>query len=528
MSTGHDVVVIGSGHNGLVCAAYLAAAGLDVHVVEKDTVIGGATSTVERYPGHLTDRGSSAHLMIRHTSIPEELDLASHGLHYIDCDPWGFAPAPPGTDEPPIVFHRDLDATCASITEACGTADAQAYRAFVSRWEVLAGRMMKGFAVRPSAAGLGSAFLGVEDFRDPFGAVQTFLSSGDALLDATFTSERLKAALSWFGAQSGPPMSHPATAPMIGFAALMHTIPPGRAIGGSGALADALASVIRTNGGAITAGAGAAAIRRSGRGWRVETEGGLTLSCSTVVSACHVHTTLDLLTDVLPASTLDAWRRRIRPGFGLGMVVRLGTTDLPRYPGVPVESSARGLQFLVTDRRHLDRRHGVAAAGGLDADPAVLAMSFSSLDPSLAPEGRHELTLWSQWHPRHLADGRSWAAAGPDEADRIIAAADRFAPGLADSVVHRHVQTPEDLERELGLIGGNVMHVEMSLDQMLPMRPHPDLRGYAVPGADGVFLAGASTHPGGGVIGTSGRTVARLVGRRLGTSTRRRRGARAE
>ena len=524
----HDVVVIGSGHNGLTCAAYLARAGLDVHVVEKDTVIGGATSTVERYPGHRTDRGSSAHLMIRHTGIPEELDLASHGLRYVDCDPWGFAPAPPGSDEPPIVFHRDLDATCRSISEACGPADAEAYRAFVSRWGVLAGRMMRGFSVRPTAAGLGFAFLGADDLHDPFGAVQTFLSSGDALLDSLFDSERLKAALSWFGAQSGPPMSHPATAPMIGFAALMHTIPPGRAIGGSGALADALASVVRGHGGTITAGAGATAIARSGRDWRVHTAGGPSLSCSAVVAACHVHTTLDLLSGVLPAPTVDRWRRRIRPGFGLGMVVRLGTTDLPRYPDVPTRVSSHGLQLLVTDRRHLDRRYGVAAAGGLDADPAVLAMSFSSLDPSLAPAGRHELTLWSQWHPRNLADGRPWSDAGAAEADRIIAAADRFAPGLAGSIVHRHVQTPEDLETELGLIGGNVMHVEMSLDQMLPMRPHPDLRGHTVPGADGIFLAGASTHPGGGVIGTSGRTVARLVGRRFGTSTRRRRPARAE
>src|SRR5699024_3298315 len=256
----------------------------------------------------------SAHLMIRHTGIPEELDLASHGLRYVDCDPWGFAPAPPGSDEPPLVFHRDLDATCASISEACGRGDADAYREFVARWDVLAGRMMKGFAARPTAARLGGAFLGPQDLRDPFGAVQTvlssrsgdepplvchrdldatcassseacgrgdadayrefvarwdvlagrmmkgfaarptaarlggaflgpqdlrdpfgavqtFLSSGDALLDSTFSSERLKAALSWFGAQSGPPMSHPATAPMIGFAALMHRVPPGRAIG---------------------------------------------------------------------------------------------------------------------------------------------------------------------------------------------------------------------------------------------------------------------------------------------------------
>ncbi|PAY24349.1 FAD-dependent oxidoreductase [Dietzia natronolimnaea] len=528
MNNRHDVVVIGSGHNGLICAAYIARSGLDVHVVEKDTVLGGATSTVERYPGHRTDRGSSAHLMIRHTGIPEELDLAAHGLRYVDCDPWGFAPAPPGSDDPPIVFHRDLDATCASIAAACGETDAHAYRGFVRRWGVLAGRMMKGFGVRPTASRLGAAFLGRDDLRDPFGAVQTFLASGDALLDQTFTSERLKAALSWFGAQSGPPMSHAGTAPMIGFAALMHQTPPGRAIGGSGALADALVSAVRAAGGSVTAGAGATAIRRAGSGWRVETAGGGSLHCSAVVAACHVHTTLDLLSHELPAAGLDAWRRRIRPGFGLGMVVRLGTTDLPRYPGVSTTTSAHGLQLLVTDRRRLDHRYGVAAAGRLDAEPAVLAMSFSSLDPSLAPAGRHELTLWSQWHPRHLADGRSWSEAGPGEADRIIAAAERFAPGLTDSIVHRHVQTPQDLETELGLIGGNVMHVEMSLDQMLPMRPHPDLAGHTVPGADGVFLAGASTHPGGGVIGTSGRTVARLVGRRLGTSTRRRHRTRAQ
>jgi len=315
---------------------------------------------------------------------------------------------------------------------------------------------------------------------------------------------------------------------MIGFAALMHQIPPGRAIGGSGSLASALASVVHAHGGSIAPGVGATAIRRSGRGWRVETEDGGAMSCSAVVAACHVHTTLDLLSHELPGTLLDRWRRRIRTGFGIGMAVRLATDALPRYPGVPETTSAHGLQLLVTDRRELDRRHGVAAAGGLDADPAVLAMSFSSLDASLAPEGRHELTLWSQWHPRHLADGREWSEAGPGEADRIIAAADRFAPGLADSVIHRHVQTPEDLETELGLVGGNVMHVEMSLDQMLPMRPHPDLRGYTVPGAEGLYLTGASTHPGGGVIGAGGRTVARLVARRLGRSAGRGRGPRAQ
>ena len=515
-----DVVVIGSGHNGLTCAAYLARAGAEVAVLERDTVLGGATSTVERYPGHRTDRGSSAHLMIRHTGIVEELDLAAHGLRYLDCDPWAFAPAPPGSDAPPIVFHHDLQATTDSIARACGPRDAAAYRRFVARWSVLGRRMMAGFAVRPTAPRLGRAFLGPEGVRDPWGTARDFLASGDALLDEYFDSERLKAALAWFGAQSGPPMSQPGTAPMVGFAALMHDIPPGRAVGGSGALAEALLSVLRDRGAEVRAGDGATRVVREGRRWRVDTVSGRSWRARAVVAACHVHTTLDLLEGAVEADRLQRWRRSIRTGFGLGMVVRLGTTGLPDYPGVDRALSSHGLQLLVTDRRQLDRRYGVAAAGGLDADPAVLAMSFSALDPGLAPPGRHELTLWSQWHPRHLADGTPWSSAGEGEADRIVAALESFAPGFAELVVHRHVQTPEDLESELGLLGGNVMHVEMSLDQMLPFRPHRRLSGYTVPGAPGVYLTGASTHPGGGVIGASGRTVAALVGAHLGRSMR--------
>jgi phytoene dehydrogenase-like protein len=167
--------------------------------------------------------------------------------------------------------------------------------------------------------------------------------------------------------------------------------------------------------------------------------------------------------------------------------------------------------LLVADRAQLRRAHTAALTGELPPRPAVLAMSFSALDPSLAPAGRHQTTVWAQWHPYRLACGRAWPDVADAEADRIVAEVDRYAPGFAASIEHRHVQTPQDLAEELGLIGGNVMHVEMSLDQMLMLRPVPELAGYRVPGAPGLYLTGASTHPGGGVNGASGRSAARLL-----------------
>jgi phytoene dehydrogenase-like protein len=532
-----DVAVVGSGHNGLVAACYLARAGLSVEVVESDEVLGGAVSTVERWPGVRVDRGSSAHVIVRHSGIVEELDLAAHGLRYIDCDPWGFAPAPvPGDDGPdgrPLVFSVDLEATCASIAAACGTEDADAYRRFVAVWGPRSRAVVRAFGARPSPGALARSFwpLGAPSGgapRTPGGELAAdFLGSGDALLDRWFTSERLKAALAWFGAQSGPPMSEPGTAAMVAWVALLHDVPPGHPVGGSGGLTEALRRRLEADGGRVVLGDGAARLlvaegddfpRVAG----IETESGRRVHAPAVVAACHVQATRRLAGKAAPPALADAAPPL---GNGFGLVVRALTDAPPRYPGAGDES-LQGLQLLCTDRAELAAAHGDWGAGRLPRSPVPLAMCFSASDATLAPAGQHVVTVWGQWYPYALADGADWDEMADAEAARLVAAVDRYAPGFADSVQRLYVQTPLALERELSLPRGNVMHVEMGLASMFGLRPTPALSGYRVPGLAGLYLAGASTHPGGGVSGNSGRTAARVLLGDRGPVTRARTAAR--
>jgi phytoene dehydrogenase-like protein len=336
-----------------------------------------------------------------------------------------------------------------------------------------------------------------------------FLGSGDALLDRWFTSERLKAALAWFGAQSGPPMSEPGTAAMVAWATLLHDVPPGHPVGGSGGLTEALRRRLESDGGRVVLGDGAARLLvEDGRVTGIETTSGRRLLAPAVVAACHVLATRDLAGEHAPPALATADPPL---GNGFGLVVRALTDALPAYPGVPAALSASGLQLLCTDRADLAAAHGDWGAGRLPRTPVPLAMSFSATDETLAPPGQHVVTVWGQWYPYALADGADWDALAEAEGRRLVAAVDRFAPGFAESVQRLYVQTPLQLERELSLPRGNVMHVEMGLASMFGFRPTPALSGYRVPGLVGLYLAGASTHPGGGVSGNSGRTAARVL-----------------
>lgn len=515
-STTRDVVIIGAGHNGLVAACYLARSGLDVEVLERDTVVGGAVSTVERFPGVRMDRGSSAHIMIRQTGIIEELDLASHGLVYQDLDPWGFAPVKNAAgDQQAIVFWVDLEATCASIAEICGQQDADGYRRFVRDWLPRNKVVFDFFARTPSPLNLGRTLTSLRRVA-PAGVTRMtreMLGSADAVLDYYFTDERLKSALSWMAAQSGPPSHEPATADLVGWLTMLHHMPPGHPVGGSGMLSQSLASALAAAGGTLTLGDGAERIlTKNDAVTGVRLLSGRTINATTIVAASHIHTTAGLLAHEHEELATDI-RRRARTGNGLGMVVRAHTRAIPHYPADHDRIAHRAMVLLADSRRELRANYGQYLAGERPTNPAALVMAPSKEDTTLAPTGEHTVTIWGQWHAHKLADGSSWSQHRDTEAAKLVAVVDKWAPGFADSVINLWTQTPADLERELGLINGNVMHLEMSLDQMFSLRPLPEHAQYRIAGISGLYLAGASTHPGGGVFGASGRSAARTVQR---------------
>lgn len=498
------MVVVGAGHNGLVAACYLARAGLDVEVVERDTVIGGAVSTVERWPGVRVDRGSSVHVMVRHTGIVEDLALAALGLVYDDVEPWGVLPHPDG----PLRFSRDLGETCSSIEAVCGPADAAAYDDFITEWTPRMRWFLDVASHPPTLPELGrrgwSLLRGRRD--RPAELIRSFVEPAEAMLARRFGDPRLRAALGWWAAQSGPPPHAVGTAPMAGTAALLHLQAAGRPRGGSGRLSDALAERLRSYGATIRSGDPVTSIEpRAGSGCAVVTQSGARIASRSVLSACHVADTARLLGD-------DAARAAVRTGDGLGMVMRVLTDRLPAYP-VDVPGMHTAMQLLVDSPTQLRAAYGDFLRGQPSRDPPLIVMTPSAVDPTLAPAGHHVVSVWAQWHPRHLRAG-DWDSERERAGDSLLAVVDRWAPGFSSGVLERLVQTPADLESELGLHAGNVMHVETELDSLFGLRPLPGWSSYRTP-HPGVYVCGASTHPGGGVWGASGRSAAQVIRRDL-------------
>jgi phytoene dehydrogenase-like protein len=500
----YDLIVVGAGHNALVAAAYVAQAGLRVGVFEKRPIVGGAVATEEIVPGYRFDLGGSAHILIRLTPVVEELGLGAFGLDYIELDPLFFAPYEDGDA---LFIYKDAERT-ASELDARFPGEGEAYRRFIQDWAPFARTVRDTFLREPSPFELGKSFvLGDSTRLDWQRALQQIVRPYGEVVDRYFTEEKVKAPLVWMAAQSGPPPTEPLTAPFLLWHPLYHESGVARPRGGSGELTQALQRHLLAHGAEIhTAAPVEELLVERGRcvGVRV---GGRPYTAKAVLAGTHV---LESVGRLLPPQHRPSSLESVRVGNGFGAVLRLALSEPVRYAAHPGHEARIGLGLLCRDRAQITRAYGDYLRGEPASDPPLVAMTFSAVDDSLAPPGGEVLWLWAQYFPYELAGGASWDVIGPRVADRILDAFEAYAPGTREKVVGQLFQHPLWLERELGLLRGNVMHLEMSLDQMFALRPTADLSRYRGP-VEGLFLTGASTHPGGGIMGASGRSSARVV-----------------
>lgn len=504
MSHDFDVIIVGAGHNALISAAYLAQAGYNIGVFERRDIVGGAVSTKEIIPGYQFDLGGSAHILIRLTPIVEELGLNEYGLEYIDLDPLFFAPFESGES---FYIYRDLDRT-ANHLESLYPGDGDAYRHFVESWQPFANAVRNTFLETPSPFQIGKAFAFNRSLKvDWEEALGYILKPYGEVVDHYFSSERIKAALVWMAAQSGPPPTEATTAPFLLWHPLYHEGGIARPRGGSGVLTQALQRHIEAHGGKVHLSSSIDEIlveRGRAHGVRIGSD---VYTSRKVLAGTHV---LESLGRLIPPEYRPDSVARMRTGNGFGAILRLALSKPVSYTSDSSLDSRIGLQLICEDRQQINNAYADYLKGEPAANPPLVAMTFTAVDDTLAPPDGEVLWLWGQYYPYELNSGESWDDIGPAVANRMLDTFERYAPGTRDSVVGQLFQHPLWLERELGLVRGNVMHLEMSLDQMFAMRPSIELSQYRTP-IENLYLTGASTHPGGGIMGASGRNAARVL-----------------
>jgi phytoene dehydrogenase-like protein len=514
-----DAIVVGGGHNGLTCAAYLARAGMRVCVLERRDVLGGACVTEELWPGVRVSRASYVVSMLQ-PRIVSDLRLHEHGYEAIPLDP---SYATFGPDGQPILFSNDLARTRETIARY-SRRDAAAYAGFEEQLH-RAASFLRPLLLRPPPA-LGSkrpgdvlgllreagraAGLARRDVLELF-RVMT-MSVGD-LLDDWFETDELKGAIGStgvVGVWAGP--RTPGTAYNLLHHALgeLNGVPGawGHVRGGMGAISQALGRSAETHGAQTRTDAAVRSIDvRNGRTEGVTLDTGEQLLSAVVISGAHPRTTvLDLVgAEHFPDEVAtDMQRYRSRGG---SVKINCVLSEPPRYASGGDQLLRTGVA-ICPSLDYLERAWQDAVRGEPAAGPYIEIEVPSSVDSSLTDDGSCVVTMFTQYGP-HSEDG--WPNGAREAyAQRCFDMVAEHAPNFRDALVHHEVLAPPDLERIFGLAGGSIFQGEQGLDQMAFMRPSPLLSQYATP-VGGLYLCGAGTHPGGGVMGACGHNAAQRV-----------------
>lgn len=502
--TAFDVVIVGAGHNGLTCAAYLAKQGLRVLVLERRGIVGGAAVTEELWPGYKISRAS--YIPQIHNEIVEDLELSKHGYVTGPVDPLELHPFRNGKF---LVFYRDPAKTAKEI-EKFSKNDAKAYLKFHEMAKAFGEAVDPLILSSPPALTDMVSMIASKEFEE---IIRSFLLMGSAqLVNELFESEEVKTAFCQHS------VSNTAMSPSeVGTAYLLALGEGGGghgyAIGGAGAASLALARAAQSHGATIQTNV---VVRRiivkDGRTEGVELSDGKTVEAPVVVSNADPKTTVLKLMD-RDALSPDFVKRveHIRNDGGQTKV-NVALKGLPDYTvlkGTGIDGRTFAGMMFANSVDEIERSFSQWRFGEIPDSPPINNFIQTLVDPSAAPPGRHTVSSIIRYTPYRLNRG-TWTDRVDELKEKYISTWQEHAPNFGALIEHIEVLSPWHNERLLGIDQGHVSHIEQSLYQMLSFRPLPGYSDYRLP-AKGLYLCGAGTHPGGGVSGAPGHNAAMVI-----------------